>query len=816
MRNLSLCALVALAVAACSGGGGSGDGSAAAASPSPAPAFPAPAPAPTPKSTPITADTSAPTTPNGLTATAAGATEIGLSWNASSDNVGVTGYQIRRDGAVIGTTTATGYAVGDLATNTTFSYTVSAQDAAGNTSANSASASATTGSPPATADFTTRCAQPGVLRCVGFDSAADIAGTFGNNSGILDSGASTPVLDASIKASGASSLRFTIPSNSSADTSGSFFTNFSTDLSTQFSENAEFYIQWRQRFSPEFLDTVFAGGGGWKQVIVSAGDKPGCTASNSAMCQSSCTALETVVQNTFQRGFAQMYNSCTGSTSHGGFDPFEEAFGGDFKLQNARPSPFCLYSQANTNPKTSFPPAGNCIGYVPNEWMTFQVRIQTGPRVNDEWTNSSVTLWIARDGQPSKLAIAWGPYNLAAGSASDDLKFGKIWLLPYDTGKDPLQAHPTGFTWYDELIISRTKIADPSATPTPTAPPPLVNTELGNLARSMKPGTWAQLNPTNQDAVLGVGNVSGTMINFCNSMPWNPFSKVIEIVGMDHNWGMQRHVRYDEASNSFVVVVADDGLGSQVQHGFDHNGVNPFTGDLYHRFFRLNTGFIRSFKKALGSSTFAELPMVAAASGAEQVAIGATWWSGAFAGGGAQGSWMIFNSGNAVNSGTDGQIVAFNPLTDTWFFNKDAMAPFYGSGETYHSLMEYSASKNVAVYGGGNAAPNRLWRLNSDGSFIAMQDVPPGKSVGIQRGLLVNDPVSGNFLLLSAGQLWELNPDGSGTWTQQIGSRVPPGAVGVPDNLDAVIASSIPDYGVVAFITQPGHANGSFFLYKHQ
>jgi hypothetical protein len=298
---------------------------------------------------------------------------------------------------------------------------------------------------------------------VGFDAAADIAGTYGSNSGIL-SGASTPVLDANVKASGASSLKFTVPSNSPADTSGSFFTNFSTDLQTQFGENAEFYIQWRQRFSWEFLNTFYTGGEGWKQVIIGTGDKPGCTPSNSAsgLCHSSCSPLETVVQNGFQRGFAQMYNSCTGSTSHGPYDPFEQPFNGsDFKLQNARPSPYCLYSQGKTSPKTYFPPAGNCFGYFPDEWMTFQVRIKTGPRVNDEWVNSFVTLWIARENQPSQAAITWGPYNLTAASPSQDLKFGKIWLLPYNTNKSSAQTHATAYIWYDELIISRTQIADP-------------------------------------------------------------------------------------------------------------------------------------------------------------------------------------------------------------------------------------------------------------------------------------------------------------------------------------------------------------------
>ena len=98
-----------------------------------------------------------------------------------------------------------------------------------------------------------------------------------------------------------------------------------------------------------------------------------------------------------------------------------------------------------------------------------------------------------------------------------------------------------------------------------------------------------------------------------------------------------------------------------------------------------------------------------------------------------------------------------------------------------------------------------------------MPDVPPGKAVGIQRGLLVDDPATGNFLLLSAGELWELNPAGSGTWTQQTGARVPPSAVGIPgpSTIQAMVCSSLSDYGVVAYITQPGSSGGNVYLYKH-
>jgi hypothetical protein len=327
-------------------------------------------------------------------------------------------------------------------------------------------------------DFATRCAQPGVVKCVGFDTASDIAGVFGNNSGILP-GETTPTLDGTVKASGNSSLKFTIPSNSGANSSGAYFTNFSSDLSVQFGENSEFFVQWRQRFSPEFINTHYTSANGWKQLIMGTGDQPGTL-------YSSCSTLETVVQNTGQAGFAQMYNSCTGSTSHIAFDNFYTQFGSyDFKLQNARPSPYCLYSQSGAG---HFLPTGNCFGYFPDEWMTFQVRVKTGPRVADEFTNSFVELWIGREGQPSEMVINQGPYNLSAGSAAENQRFGKVWLLPYNTNKDSTQVHPTGYTWYDELIISRNRIEDPSLT---QAPPPDTTPDAFSFTAqtSVAPGT---------------------------------------------------------------------------------------------------------------------------------------------------------------------------------------------------------------------------------------------------------------------------------------------------------------------------------------
>src|SRR5204862_547794 len=85
------------------------------------------------------ADTTPPTTPTGLSAAVAGSTGANLSWSASTDNVGVTDYIVRRNGVQVATPATTSFADTGLSTATTYSYTVAARDAAGNISANSAS-----------------------------------------------------------------------------------------------------------------------------------------------------------------------------------------------------------------------------------------------------------------------------------------------------------------------------------------------------------------------------------------------------------------------------------------------------------------------------------------------------------------------------------------------------------------------------------------------------------------------------------------------------------------------------------------------------
>jgi glucose/arabinose dehydrogenase/chitodextrinase len=106
-------------------------------------------------------DTTPPSTPTGLTATAISSAQINLSWNASTDNVAVTGYQIFRNGAQVGTSTTTAFSDTGLSPSTSYSYTVRAVDAAANPSAQSAPASTTTLAPDTTLPTATVTAPTG-------------------------------------------------------------------------------------------------------------------------------------------------------------------------------------------------------------------------------------------------------------------------------------------------------------------------------------------------------------------------------------------------------------------------------------------------------------------------------------------------------------------------------------------------------------------------------------------------------------------------------------------------------------------------------
>ncbi len=82
-------------------------------------------------------------------------TTVGLTWLASTDNVGVAGYRLLRDGASVATVATPGYTYVGLSCGTSYTFTLQAYDAAGNSSNGAEATGSTTtaacsggGSPP--------------------------------------------------------------------------------------------------------------------------------------------------------------------------------------------------------------------------------------------------------------------------------------------------------------------------------------------------------------------------------------------------------------------------------------------------------------------------------------------------------------------------------------------------------------------------------------------------------------------------------------------------------------------------------------------
>jgi len=355
---------------------------------------------------------------------------------------------------------------------------------------------------------------------------------------------------------------------------------------------------------------------------------------------------------------------------------------------------------------------------------------------------------------------------------------------------------------------------------------------LDILAASMSANTWAELTTvTGQTAAISGNGNSGSAIVFCNSFPWNPIEKRIEILANDHaaNPGQCKWARYLEETNEWIFTT-DYGIAIN-PHGYDHTSCDPFTGAVY---FRQYGGGVRQpnfYRRLAGETTFSLISGIGPFRNVG-VAQGTCWWKGPFtagAGHGANGAFVMYQ---ASDNFPGNSIDFYNPLTGTWFYGKDSgVSPgseSYGGRTLYQTILEYSEIHNCIAYGGGNTdqgASNgrNIWTMNSAGVVDTILNLPASISLnsgetGTRRSV---DPVTGHFILLSNAELWQLDPSvAGGTWTQR---QSPPSyASGGPGNPHVggnsrVVMVSLPEHGVIAVVTQNSttDASGNFWLFKN-
>ncbi|ACO47762.2 glycosyl hydrolase [Deinococcus deserti] len=144
-------------------------------------------------SDPCASDTTAPGTPGSLTAVDRTSSSVTLSWTASSDNCGVSGYEVYLNGALRTTVSGAGTTIGGLSAGTAYTFTVRARDAQGNVS-------------PFTSDLNVTTAS----------AAIPVPGVISTNVGTISNGASRS-FDLNVSVAG--NLRFLITNASSAASS---------------------------------------------------------------------------------------------------------------------------------------------------------------------------------------------------------------------------------------------------------------------------------------------------------------------------------------------------------------------------------------------------------------------------------------------------------------------------------------------------------------------------------------------------------------------------------------------------------------------
>jgi hypothetical protein len=410
-------------------------------------------------------DTSAPSIPSGLANSVISSSQINLYWNPSSDNVGVTGYNILRcQGAnctpvQLATTISNSFSDTALAANTSYIYKISAFDASGNVSLPSAAASATTRAPAAPtsadADFKARCSAAGVLVCRGFDDASDFVAVTSGNGLYGVNGDPKNVKgtqDTTNKMSGRSALKFEIPRDGSGGVSGYWLNN----LGKTFGQNSTFYVQFAYRVDSAFANIDwYSTYGTQPKIAIIYGTQ-------------SCSDVEITPYNRFGAARLPAINTnCGNRTMVVNISDKQPQFPENNNFRYQQGNYDCRYTPVG-------PTEGKCFQFAPNQFYTLYFKVTIG---NWNVPNSSIEAWVATNGGPYQKFIeivgnwTWGNSEPAANPG-----YANIQLTDHIQGA--LARSMTAYVWYDELIVSTQPIAAPSASSHTQAPAPPSNPSL--------------------------------------------------------------------------------------------------------------------------------------------------------------------------------------------------------------------------------------------------------------------------------------------------------------------------------------------------
>lgn len=265
----------------------------------------------------------------------------------------------------------------------------------------------------------------------------------------------TPVLDTTTWA-GNPSIKFTQASQSSSAAAGQWYMSWSPF----FGAGETFYVQWQERRSRYHFEHHYNNSAGFKHAIIGTGGG------------TSCSSLELVVQNIEQRKVPCMYNSCDGGDAGAGysFRGFDYMLGGgdvDFQPRLTLPPPagqYCSWYETRDNQNFA-----NCFTYAsglanPSDavtrWCTKTMQVSLGSISGPFFANSNIKLWGYWEGDGAEYKIIDRTIDLVTAGTQ---KYGRIWLLPYQSQKDSTEVTDVAYVWVRDVIVA-TSMPPPTTT----------------------------------------------------------------------------------------------------------------------------------------------------------------------------------------------------------------------------------------------------------------------------------------------------------------------------------------------------------------
>ncbi len=268
---------------------------------------------------------------------------------------------------------------------------------------------------------------------------------------------------------------------------------------------------------------------------------------------------------------------------------------------------------------------------------------------------------------------------------------------------------------------------------------------------------------------------------------YDPKFRQIRFIGQSH-YGDQRWHQFDETANAWSLLpdppwdTGGSAYPNFIGHGYQHNTVDPSTGDFYYR--QYNSKQPRWYQRSTNS--WLQLP----ASKAPSIAGGLEWLPSI----GSQGG-LILHDTNEVQR--------WDKATNTW----TQFTGLTGSGG-YHNTANTSVPFSVCLIGGGNGS-NKLWKIGGNGSPVACADCPA--TFGIGQSITTTDPVSGDLLVIKSNAEAYRYSVANNSWSGLDLSGAP--LFGTINSGSKVLAIPIAAHGVIMFLFG---GSSKVWLYKHQ